>query len=223
MRESYISISVPSKISKDLYFFLGYFICPGTGRYADPIMFTQGKYFDCTNVNGGRNQTKKVISPLLTIVCLSSTTNWTKIMSSRTSLQCQPWSLYILKCTTSLDVLWTHFSLPACQFFFFHILIKWIDLFFFLRDEIYSPKTNPTFSDMIQTTYCMSNLIEECTCNIWDFSFWNYSSCTLFFCHESDLFNISEWSLKTLSALFLPLIMEAFFELILANSAFFHD
>jgi hypothetical protein len=42
-------------------FSVGYFICPGVGKFADPTLFPQGKYFDCTNVGGSKTRRKKFL------------------------------------------------------------------------------------------------------------------------------------------------------------------
>jgi hypothetical protein len=36
-----------------------YFTCPAAGSFADPVMFNQGKYFVCTNINGAFQLTQK--------------------------------------------------------------------------------------------------------------------------------------------------------------------
>jgi hypothetical protein len=58
MRESYIFIFIVNIYKITILFFTGYFICPGVGKYADPTMFDQGKYFECTNVGGGKTMQK---------------------------------------------------------------------------------------------------------------------------------------------------------------------
>ena len=38
-------------------FLVGYFTCPGVGKYPDLFLYDQGKYFECTNVGGSKSTT----------------------------------------------------------------------------------------------------------------------------------------------------------------------
>ncbi len=53
-----------------LFFFIGYFICPSIGKFIDTLMSQQGKYFECTLLNGCKLM-KKFFCIMLSIFFLS--------------------------------------------------------------------------------------------------------------------------------------------------------